>query len=51
MRRMVEFVVRAGAHPIARIVKIADIEDHLDGADAIPESMVRRYKRAMEILK
>ncbi len=34
----------------ARVVKIADIHDHLDHSDAISDSLVRRYERALIVL-
>ena len=36
---------------IARRVKIADLEDHLERKEFIPESLVKRYEKALEILR
>jgi hypothetical protein len=46
-----ELVARAGSHPIARKVKIADLEDHLDlrwSRDLQDEDLerLRRYRQA-----
>ena len=35
----------------ARLVRIADLEDHLDHREHIPESLVRRYTKALAILR
>lgn len=35
----------------ARQVKLADLADHLERADQIPESLVGRYMRAREVLE
>lgn len=50
-----DFCRRAAQHPIARIVKRADIEDNLDLSripDPSPEDHVRieRYRRALDLL-
>ena len=48
-----EYIDRAKRNPIARIVKLADIEDHLDPAQAagLRPSLKPRYQKAREVLK
>ena len=48
-----EYVERVKTNPIARIVKLADIEDHLDPAQAatLRPSLEKRYLKAREALK
>lgn len=52
-----DYIVRCGADPIARKVKIADIKDNLSPArmQGLPESeqrsMTKRYQRALGILE
>jgi len=50
------FILRAGAHPVARVVKVADIEDNLDlSRIAAPgprdEERMVRYRAALELLR
>jgi len=44
-----DFVKRSKSNPIARIVKIADIHDNLNGTEK-NDSMYGRYKRALKEL-
>ena len=47
-----EYIARVSrSSETARVVKIADLEDHLDHRDHIPESLVRRYTKALTILR
>jgi len=51
-----DFVVRAGAHNLARLVKIADTEDNLSTVDEIPDpdeakSLRRRYEWTLSVLR
>jgi (p)ppGpp synthase/HD superfamily hydrolase len=46
-----DFVKRAKAHPIARVVKIADIEDNLHDLPERYSNMRRRYEKALKLLK
>ena len=42
-----EFIQRAKRNPIARLVKLADITDHLNQIHTIPsKSLIRRYENA-----
>lgn len=44
--------VRTSGDVIAYVVKLADIEDHLEhNVEAISDSLVRRYKRARDVLQ
>ena len=51
-----DFITRAGANPIARVVKLADLEDNMD-LRRIPEPAQRdfdrlaKYRRSWETLK
>lgn len=50
------FIARAGAHPIARVVKLADLEDNMD-LKRIPDPVQKdfdrlaKYRRSWEALK
>jgi (p)ppGpp synthase/HD superfamily hydrolase len=51
-----DFVRRAAAHPIARSVKLADLEDNLDSTrlsevTAQDQSRMERYRRAQALLR
>jgi len=52
-----EFARRAGLHPVARRVKIADIEDNLDlsripkPTEAADRKRIERYERARDVLR
>jgi (p)ppGpp synthase/HD superfamily hydrolase len=51
-----DFVRRAAAHPIARRVKLADLEDNLDSTrlsevTAQDQSRMERYRRAQALLR
>lgn len=48
-----EFAARAAADPLGRVVKLADVEDHLaPGHEAvIPASLIKRYRKALTILR
>lgn len=46
----IDRVAARGAHTAAYRVKVADLLDHLDDRDAIPESLARRYDRALATL-
>jgi (p)ppGpp synthase/HD superfamily hydrolase len=48
-----DYIDRAKRNPIARIVKLADIEDHLDPAQAstLRPPLKERYLKAREVLK
>ena len=47
-----EYIHRvSNASDTARVVKIADLEDHLDHREHIPDSLVRRYTKALDILR
>jgi len=50
-----DYVRRAAAHPIARRIKVADLQDNLERSlrhSATPENeaRVRKYRRALEIV-
>lgn len=48
-----EFISRCGADPIARVVKLADIEDNLrpERSSSLPDSLWARYLAGREALK
>jgi len=47
-----EFVARAALDPIGKVVKRADVQDHLGPGheDAIPASLIKRYRKALVLL-
>jgi (p)ppGpp synthase/HD superfamily hydrolase len=47
-----EFVARAALDPLGKIVKHADVQDHLGPGheDAIPVSLIKRYRKALAML-
>jgi len=47
-----EFVARAALDPLGKIVKHADLQDHLGPGheDAIPASLIKRYRKALAML-
>jgi len=46
-----QFIDRANAHPIGRIVKLADVRDNLATMHAGKESLRPRYEAALKILE
>ena len=46
-----EYIKRLSTNELARQVKIYDLEDHLEYKEAIPASLIERYKKALKILK
>ena len=46
-----DYIDRAKRNPIARIVKLADLEDHLAQAESLPAALKPRYLKAREVLK
>lgn len=47
-----EFVARAALDPLGKVVKRADVQDHLGPGheDAIPASLIKRYRKALVLL-
>jgi (p)ppGpp synthase/HD superfamily hydrolase len=45
-----DYIRRVALDPLAAKVKIADLQDHLDHATFINDSMVERYEKALEML-
>lgn len=47
-----EFVARAALDPLGKVVKRADVQDHLGPGheDAIPVSLIKRYRKALVLL-
>ena len=45
------YIKRLSIDGLARQVKIYDLEDHLYYKDAIPESLIQRYKKALHLLQ
>ncbi len=48
-----EFISRAAADPLGKIVKRADVEDHLGPGheSVIPASLIKRYQKALTLLR
>jgi metal dependent phosphohydrolase len=46
-----DYIKRLSTDDLARQVKIYDLEDHLYYKEAIPESLIDRYKKALKLLK
>ncbi len=42
--------VKKSGNAIARAVKIADLEDHLVDTTAIPDGLIKRYKKALRLI-
>jgi (p)ppGpp synthase/HD superfamily hydrolase len=42
-----DFIARVQEHPVATIVKIADIRDNLTRTESLPKSLAGRYGRAL----
>ena len=42
--------VKNSGNAIARAVKIADLEDHLVDTTAIPDELIKRYKKALKLI-
>lgn len=45
------YIKRTTSNELAKQVKIYDLEDHLYYKEAIPESLIDRYKKALKLLK
>lgn len=46
-----DYIKRLSTNDLARQVKIYDLEDHLYYKEAIPESLIQRYEKALHFLK
>ncbi len=48
-----EFISRAAADPLGKVVKRADVEDHLGPGHerAIPATLIKRYRKALTLLR
>ena len=42
--------VKNSGNAIAKAVKIADLEDHLVDTTAIPDELIKRYKKALKLI-
>jgi len=42
--------VKKSGNAIARAVKIADLEDHLVDTTAIPDELIKRYRKALKLI-
>ena len=46
-----DYIKRLSTDSLAKSVKIYDLEDHLDYKEAIPESLIKRYEKALKLLQ
>ena len=46
-----DFLLRASANPIGRVVKLADLEDNLDMSEGLGTSHSEKYRRAIDLIE